>query len=95
MIVLAGCAAVLLTSKKLSERFVTAGLLPRAFLGVIPVLQTVIKVFGGVLIFAGLVKIGLDSGWIDAQMLSKYALPTCLIVLGAMLLVLNRRNDAS
>jgi hypothetical protein len=90
--VVVGSAAVLLTSKKLSEKFVAAGILPRTFLGVVPVLQSVIRIFGAVLIAAGIVKIGLDSGWIDAQLLSRYAFPGCLILLGAMLLFLNRRD---
>jgi hypothetical protein len=92
LIVLVGSAAVLLTSKKLAERFVTAGILPRTFLGIIPILQSVIRVFGGVLVAAGVIKIGMDSGWIDAQLLSRYAFPGCLILLGAMLLLLNRRG---
>ena len=92
LIVLVGSAAVLLTSKKLAERFVTAGILPRTFLGIIPILQSVIRVFGGVLVAAGVIKIGMDSGWIDAQLLSLYAFPGCLILLGAMLLLLNRRG---
>jgi hypothetical protein len=90
--VLVGSAAVLLTSKKLSEKFVAAGILPRQFLGIIPILQSVTRVFGGVLVAAGIIKIGADSGWIDAQLLSRYAFPGCLILLGALLLFLNRRD---
>jgi hypothetical protein len=90
--VLVGSAAVLLTSKKLSEKFVAAGILPRQFLGIIPILQSVIRVFGGVLVAAGVIKIGIEGGWIDAQVLSRYAFPGCLILLGAMLLFLNRRD---
>src|SRR6185437_12140482 len=89
---LVGSAAVLLTSKKLSERFVAAGFLPRQFLGIIPVLQSVIRVFGGVLVVAGVVEIGMDRGWIDAQLLSRYAFPACLILLGTVLLLLNRKD---
>jgi|SRR5450432_4806513 len=92
LMVLVGSAAVLLTSKRLSEKFVTAGILPRTFLAVIPILQSAIRIFGGILVAAGVVKIGIDSGWIDAQMLSRYAFPGCLILLGAMLLFLNRRD---
>lgn len=90
--VLVGSAAVLLTSKKLSEKLVTAGILPRTFLGVVPVLQSVIRVFGAVLVAAGVLKIGMDSGWIDAQLIARYAFPGCLILLGALLLFLNRDN---
>ena len=92
LVVLVGSAAILLTSKKLSEKFVTAGILPRAFLGIVPILQSAIRVFGGVLVAAGVIKIGMDSGWIDAQLLSRYAFPGCLILLGAMLLFLSRRE---
>ena len=89
---LVGSAAVLLTSKKLSERFVAAGILPRTFLGIIPILQSVIRVFGGILVAAGVIKIGIDSGWIDSRLLSRYAFPGCAILLGAMLLFLNHRD---
>lgn len=90
--VLIGSAAVLLTSKKLSQRLVTAGILPRTFLGFIPILQNVIRVFGGLLIVAGAIKIASDSGWINVQLLSQYGFPACLIMIGAMLLFLNRRH---
>lgn len=92
LVILVGSAAVLLTSKALAEKFVAAGILPRTFLGIVPMLQSVIRMFGAVLVAAGIIKIGMDSGWIDAQMLSRYAFPGCLIVLGAMLLFLNRRE---
>lgn len=92
-VALVGSAAVLLTSKKLSEKFVAAGILPRTFLSLIPILQTVLRVFGGVLIVTGMIKIGIDSGWIDAQVLSRFALPVCFILLGALLLFLNRENS--
>ncbi len=90
--ILLGSAAVLLTSKKLAEKFVTAGLLPRNFLGVIPALQSVIRVFGVVLIAAGAFKIAMDSGWIDTAVISRYAFPACLMLLGLMMLLLNRRD---
>jgi len=92
LVVLGGSAAVLLTSKKLAEKFVTAGLLPRTFLGIIPALQTISRVFGGLLIVAGTVKIAIDSGWIDAHMISRYAFPACLILIGVMMMLLNRRD---
>ena len=88
--VLVGSAAALLTSKKLAAKFVAAGILPRQFLGFIPILQSVIRGFGGVLIVAGVINIGTESGWIDAQLLSRYAFPGCLILLGGILLFLNR-----
>ena len=85
-------AAVLLTSKKLSERLVAAGVMPRAFLSVLPVLQTIIRVFAVVLIIAGIVKIGVDTGWINAAVLSRYAFPVAIILLGVLLLVMSRRD---
>lgn len=92
LLVLVGSAAVLLTSRKLAERFVTAGILPRTVLGIIPALQSVSRIFGGVLIAAGAIKIAADSGWLDTRVLSQYAFPACLIFLGAMMLLLNRRG---
>ena len=93
LIVLVGSAAVLLTSRNLSGKFVAAGILPRTFLGLRPVLQSLIRVFGGALIATGAFKICIDAGWIDSRLLSRYAFPGCLIVLGSLLLLLGRRRD--
>ncbi len=93
IILLLGSAAVLLTSKKLAEKFIAAGMLPQAFLGILPALQSAIRVFGCVLIAVGAVKIAVDSGWIDARTLSRYAFPGCLILLGLMLLFLSKRDN--
>jgi len=87
-----GSAAVLLTSKKLAEKFVEAGFLPRTFVGLIPLLKSVIRVFGVVLIAVGMIEIGVDNGWINPELLSRYAFPGCLILLGALLLFLNQRD---
>lgn len=92
LIMLIGGAAVLLTSKTLSEKFVAAGILPRAFLGVLPALQAFIRVFGGVLVVAGAVKIAIDSGWIDAAFVSRYAFSGCLVILGVILLLFSGRK---
>ena len=92
LIVLVGTAAILLTSKKLAERMVEAGILPRALLGGIPILQSVIRIFGVGLIAMGFIKIGIDSGWVDAQLLSRYAFAGCLILLGIVLLFFTRRD---
>lgn len=90
VIALVACAVLLITSKKLAEKFVAAGMLPSTFLGIVPILRSVIRVFGVMLLAAGVIKIGMDSGWIDAQLLSRYAFPGCLICIGAILLFLNR-----
>jgi hypothetical protein len=88
--VLVGSAAILLTSKKLSEKFVAAGILPRQILGVLPILRSVMRMFGGVLVVAGCLKIAMDSGWIDVRLFSKYAFAIGLVILGAILLSLSR-----
>lgn len=92
ILIVLGSAAVLLTSKKLAEKFVSAGMLPRAFLEILPALQSAIRVFGCVLIAAGVLKIAVDGGWIDSRLLSKYAFPGCLVLLGLMMLLLSRRD---
>ena len=89
---LVGSAALLLTSKTLAGKFVAAGFLPRTFIGLIPILQSVICVFGAFLVAAGVVLICVENGWIDAQLLSRYAFPGCLILLGGLLLFLNHRD---
>jgi nucleoside recognition membrane protein YjiH len=90
LIALVAGAVLLVTSKRLAEKFVAAGLLPSTFLGIVPILRSVIRVFGVILVAAGVIKIGMDSGWIDAQLLSRYAFPGCLICIGAILLFFNR-----
>lgn len=92
LLMLGAGASVLLTSKKVSERLVAAGMMPRAFLGLLPVLQTVIRVFGVILILAGGVKIGVDNGWINAAVLSRYAFSAAVITLGLVLLLMSRRD---
>jgi len=94
LLMLAGIAATLLTSKSLAERLVAAGLLPRALLGLVPVLQIVIRIFGGVLVLAGLIRIGEQGGWINPQTLEKYGFPVAIVLLGLVLLFLSpRRTD--
>lgn len=93
LIVLVGSAAVLLTSKKLSEKFVAVGILPRQFLGLIPALQVMMRVLGLVLVAAGATKIAMDSGWIDSALVLRYAFPACAILLGIILLALSKREN--
>jgi hypothetical protein len=92
LLVLGAGATVLLTSKTLSEKLVDAGLMPRAFLGLLPLLQTVVRVFGVILIGVGLVKICVDNGWINPAVLSRYAFSASVILLGVVLLLMSRRQ---
>ena len=92
LLMLGGTATVLLTSKKIAEKLVAAGMLPHAFLGLLPVIQSALRILGGVLVVAGVVKIGIDSGWIDGALLSRYAFPAAMILLGLLVLLLSRRG---
>ena len=92
LIVVASLAVVLVTSRIMAERLVAAGLMPRSFLGVLPMLHTAISALGGVLVIAGLVVIGVQSGWLNRDLLEKYALPGAIVVLGLVLLFLSPRN---
>lgn len=94
LLVLAGIAAILLTFKSLAERLVAAGLVPRALLGMVPVLQIVIRVFGAVLVLAGLIRIGEQGGWINPQILERYGLPVAIVLLGLVLLVFSPRRTS-
>lgn len=93
LIVVASVAVVLATSRMMAERLVDAGLMPRSFLGVLPMLHTAIKALGGVLVIAGLVVIGVRSGWLNRDLLEKYALPGALVALGLVLLFLSPKNE--
>lgn len=92
LLMLAGIAAILLTSKSLAERLVAAGLVPRALLGMVPVLQIVIRVFGAVLVFAGVIRIGVQGGWINPQTLERYGFPVAIVLLGLVLLFFSPRR---
>src|SRR5712691_4377201 len=78
-------AVTLFTSKQLSERLVSAGILPRSFLGFIPAILVALRVCGILLIIAGLVKFSADQGWLDAAILERYTLPTAMVIFGAFI----------
>jgi hypothetical protein len=87
LLVVGATAVLLLTSKALAEKLVGLGMMPRAFLGLIPLLRTMIRAFGCVLILGGILKIGIDAGLVNAEILSRYSFPAALILLGMIMLV--------
>jgi len=92
LLVLGGVAAILLTFKSLAEKLVAGGFIPRAFLGLVPALQVVIRIFGAVLVVAGLIRIGEEGGWINPQTLARYGFPVAILLLGLVLLFLSPRK---
>lgn len=92
LLVLGAGATVLLTSKILSEKPVDAGLMPIAFLGLLSLLQTVVRVFGVILIGVGLAKICVDHGWINLAVRSRYAFSAAVTLVGVVLLLMGRRQ---
>jgi hypothetical protein len=93
LLVLGGVAAGLLTFKSLAERIVAAGMLPRAFLGLLPALQVIIRIFGAVLVIAGIIRIGAEGGWINPQTVARYGFPVAIVLLGLILLLLSPRKE--
>ena len=91
LLAVVGGATALLTSKKLAEKSIAAGILPRTFLGIVPALRSITQAFGVILIGAGAITIAIESGWLDARTFSRYSLPVCLMALGATLLFANRK----
>jgi hypothetical protein len=85
-------AAVLLTSKALSEKLVSAGFLPRTFLNLLPMIQTVMRVFGFALVVAGVVGIGIQGGWINRDYLVRYGFATAILLSGLIMVLLSARN---
>jgi len=94
-IVIAGMAVGLLSSKALSEKLVAAGILPRAFLNLIPVLQLVIRVFGVALVLVGAVSLAIQAGWINRDMLVRYGFSVVILVIGLVLLLMSPGKDRS
>ncbi len=92
LLVLGGVATVLLTIKSLAEKLVGAGFVPRALLGLVPAIQVVIRVFGAVLVVAGIVRLGEEGGWINPLTLDRYGFPVAIVVLGLVLLFLSPRK---
>ncbi len=93
ILLLGGVAAGLLTSKVLSEKLVAAGILPRTFLGLLPVVHGTMRVFGVTLILAGIVSVGIESGLINREYLARYGFAIAVIALGVLLVGLSRRRD--
>jgi len=94
LLMLGGVAAILLTFKSIAEKFVAAGILPRAFLGLVPALQVAMRVFGVILVIAGVVRIGEQAGWVNPETLSRYGFSVAILVLGLILLFLSPRKGA-
>ncbi len=92
LVVAISLAAVLVTSRIMAEKLVAVGLMPKAFLGLLPMLHTAIRVIGGVLVISGLTVIGVQSGWLNRDLLEKYALPGAIVVLGLALLLLKSKE---
>ena len=92
LLTLGGIAATLLAFKSVAEKLVSAGYLPRAFLGLVPALQIAMRVLGAVLVIAGIVRIGVESGWVNPQTLERYGFPVAIVLLGLVLLFLSPRK---
>jgi hypothetical protein len=88
----AAVAVVMLTSKTLSEKLVTAGLLPRVFLNLAPMIQRIMKAFGITLVITGAFGIGIQSGWINREYLARYGFPGALLLMGLVIVLLSSRN---
>ena len=95
VIVIAGMAAGLLSSKAMSEKLVAAGILPRTFLSLIPALQLVIRIFGVGLVVAGGISLSVQAGWINRDVLEKYGLSAVVIIIGLVLLLMSPRKPAA
>lgn len=94
VVLMAGAlAALLLTSKALSEKLVAVGLLPRAFLNLTPIIQKIMRVFGITLVTAGIVSIGIQSGWINREYLARYGFATAILLLGVIVILLSSHKE--
>jgi hypothetical protein len=91
VLMLGTLAAVLLTSRALSEKLVSAGLLPRAFLSLVPMIQTAARVFGFTLVVAGVLGIGIESGWINREYLARYGFASSLLLVGVVIVLLSTK----
>jgi|SRR5579864_43284 len=94
IITVAGVAAALLSSKVIAEKMITAGMLPRAFFGLIPVLQNVVRVFAITLVVAGLASTSIEAGWINRDIILKYGVSFAVMLIGVILLAATFRKSS-
>lgn len=95
ILVAVGAVGFLLSSKKLVERFVSAGALPRAVLELLPIIGVGIRVIGALLVFLGLIMLGIEQGWLDKLFLSRFGFAAAIIILGVVLFLLGQKANKS
>lgn len=84
---------VLLSSKVITEKLVSAGMLPRGFVGLIPALQNTIRVFAVLMVCGGLLGICIANGWINPETIHKFGLPVTLVLVGLLLLFMTSKKS--
>lgn len=85
-------ALVMLGSKAIAEKFVALGMLPRSFLGLVPVLKRAVRIVGVIMVVGGLVGISITNGWINPEILRRYGFPAALIIIGGILLAFTAKE---
>lgn len=83
---------VMLGSRALAEKLVAQGMLPRSFLGFVPVVKRAVRIVGVLLIIGGVVGVGIANGWINPELIKKYGFSAALIAIGAILLAFTARD---
>ena len=83
---------VILTSRTAIEKLVGAGVLPRLFLNLVPVLTVAARALGVVLVAIGSIQLGINTGIISYEWISRFGFSLLLIILGVLLLVVTTRR---
>jgi len=85
----------ILTSRSAITRLTEMGLLPRAFMNLLPLLTLAARAAAIVLIIAGLGTLAYAAGWVSQAWIARYGLASLLLIMGAALLAMTfRKNKA-
>ncbi|MGA8366952.1 MAG: hypothetical protein ACLQMT_04435 [Candidatus Acidiferrales bacterium] len=72
----------LVTSRSAIDRLVGAGILPRAFSNLVPVLTIAARALAIGLTIVGIGLVGVNGGWLSREWLERYGWATLLVVVG-------------
>ncbi len=82
----------ILTSRTAITRLAEMGLVPQAFVHLVPVLTLAARTVAIALIVVGLGQLAFVSGWLSEAWLARYGFAAVLLILGAALLGMTFRS---
>jgi len=79
---------LILTSRSAIEKLVGSNILPRVFINFVPVMTSTARVLAVVLVLAGAIQLGVQTGLLSREWIEQYGFSVLLIVLGGIMLFL-------